>query len=957
MATVSKSLQQIDFYTFLDVLGLIEKKLKRFGKDDVITQLKSGQDKIVLAGFNPMVVALYNGRLTSMSDIFSPAEESIFKNRINTLSANDWRDLRFTVGLYMNGSHASENFYKSKVIARLDTDKKMELEEFIGKLDYVFQGYLPNIIHRTYKGWHAFWLTDDFIENKDRHLIENFVALLNKKKVEKEAVWIDKLDGIGAMTRIIDNDDLPCYVFNQAIYPVEKLKELKTEEIKTDYDYIIPSLTEFEDVLSQCGAYQTLDNIWETHNHDQWFTMTWLYAVRYYLNDSIHKKTEIYNNFINNALRWPNASEKENKKKFTDALKWAITEDKIKLPSCRSLYIEGICEKCPVFRMKDNEIVSHPFRDAYKFNHSINGFEIINGRWFEVENDGEEKRYSEICKEFKITKVFRKYMPSETMDYLNIVFNNKHYVVAKENKADGGLNLSTIANIIPIKDKKRFRRLIEQYVYNLVSRRKNFIEIDFVGYRKKHGINNYEYIVANENVSEQDLYGILYGYFQGYNTLADFIPVKRGKHEDWKEAYLKLFDLREPLALYLIAFALSHLLLDWYREKVGYVLTPIVAIKGESRTGKTKRSLFALALYGKPKEFNFGSITEARIKNQFGVIRTPIVIDEVVSRGSNFEKMRNLLYHIANASIKADAYKTAPPIVSPVIMTGEPKNFKLEKIFEEAQGLIRRVFTILIKREKISEEVWKTIDEEILPKLSKNHGWIFKHIQAFKLADKERIFKKMKDYVSIKFEKFKDTLYEEHITQIALSFTAFKIFYLDLGKNEEEIKQVIGLISDYLLEKAEIMVEFITSDNTFEDLILDIANKIKEAEANKKDFSGLSLSQAFAKANVSIAGLNKEESLLLRLIFGKRYKSRHYYYVNNVLVDSIYKEEDANRLLQNKELVDSKTWQEFTDVYKSVILRKYGTKDAENILKYFSNQGLKEFEIQIKEENIEEIDI
>jgi len=401
-------------------------------------------------------------------------------------------------------------------------------------------------------------------------------------------------------------------------------------------------------------------------------------------------------------MTYPGADIKEVEKQFQYALKWVVDDGGLKLPSCRKLCIPNQCEKCSLYREKDGVIISHPFRDAYKREVIVEGFTIKNGRWYaiEIDKETEEQHLIEVCKEFKILKILRKYMPSETVDYLKILVNNKIYIVEKDNKADGGLNLSTIANIIPIKNKRKFRDLIEAYVYKLQFENNSFIEVDFVGYRKKFGVKDYDYIVANENIAEQDLYGILYGYFHNNSNLADFIPSKKGSYDKWKEAYIKLFYLQEPLSLYLTGFALSHLLLDWYREETGFMLTPIVALKGESRVGKTKRSIISLALFGKPKEFSFGSITEARIKNQFGVIKTPLIIDEVVSKGNNFDKMRNLFYHIANASIKADAYKTAPPITSPVILTGEPKNFGLEKIFEEAQGLIRRVIYNPFKERK-----------------------------------------------------------------------------------------------------------------------------------------------------------------------------------------------------------------------------------------------------------------
>jgi hypothetical protein len=954
-------LQQLDFFTFVDTLGLIERRKKSFNPQNLVVEV-ANFNEIYLVGFNPMVIALQGDKLTTMREIFGETTEEVFKNRINTLSTESWKDLRFTVSLYENGSHSHSNFYKSKVLARLDTDIQMSLEEFILRLEDVFGEHQPNLIHKTFKGWHAFWLAEDFIESKDKHLIENFVAFLNALKTKAKATWIDEIACFGAFTRIV-NDDLPCFLYSQTVYSLDFLRNIKGKDISTEHEYITPTLQEFEDTLAHCEAYHTLDNLWEVHSYDQWFVMAWLYAVRYYLSTSEAEKKLIFNEYIDKSLTYqkkkPNLKEIE--KQFWEALEWATEDGVVKLPSCRKLYMPNICEKCPLFREKDGYIISHPFRDKYKFEVEVDGFVIRNGRWYAVEIDKEgEEHLTEVCKEFKILKILRKYMPAETIDYLKILVNNKTYIIEKDNRTDGGINLSTIANIIPIKNKSKFRQLIESYVYKLLFDATNFVEIDFVGYRKKFGVRDYDFIVANENVSEQDIYGVLYGYFNDPSNLADFIPAKKGNYEKWKEAYLKLFELQEPLSLYLTGFALSHLLLDWYREETGFMLTPIIALKGESRVGKTKRSIISLALFGKPKEFSFGSITEARIKNQFGVIKTPLIIDEVVSKGNNFDKMRNLLYHIANASIKADAYKTAPPITSPVILTGEPKNFGLERLFEEAQGLIRRVFTILLKRETLHSIVWDTIDNDILPTLSKNYGWIFKHLPAFKTSDLNQLFNKSKAIVEKYFGKFKGTLYEDHIIQISLSFTAFKIFYLELGVEEKEIDKTLEMISAYLLEKAEILADFLTSENSFEDLLLDISNKIKEAIALKKELTGLPLSQALAKADISISGLDKEESQLLKLTFGKRYKSGNYYYTETVIVDTVYKDADINRLLHNKSLVNQKLWEDFVVLYKNLIKKKYDEKVASNLLNQFANAGLVEFKEEVVEENnteeIEEVD-
>jgi len=457
-------LQQIDFYTFADILGLIERKAFKITPDNIIDK----PDGLYGVNFNPMVIALNNDKLTTMKEMFGTAlrSDEEFRNLINNLSTEVFRELRFTVGLYTNNNHSHSNFYKSRVIARLDTDEKMEIEELILKLEDVFQEYQPNIIHKTFKGWHAFWLAEEFVDSKDKHLIENFIALLNSLKTKAKATWIDKIDCFGAMTRIVNND-LPCYVYNQSLYTLDFLNSIQAKDVATDYEYITPSLQEFEDVLAHCEAYQTLNKFWDVHSYEQWFTMTWLYAVKYLLNTSEAERRVIYSEYLDKSLTYPNADIKEIEKQFKYALNWAEEDGYVKLPSCRKLYVPNVCEKCLLYREKDGVIISHPFRDFYKFEVEVEGFTTMNGRWYAVEVDKEGEEFLvEVCKEFKILKILRKHMPSETVDYLKILVNNKTYAVEKDNKADGGLNLSTIANIIPIKNKRKFRDLIEAYVYN-----------------------------------------------------------------------------------------------------------------------------------------------------------------------------------------------------------------------------------------------------------------------------------------------------------------------------------------------------------------------------------------------------------------------------------------------------------------------------------------------------------
>jgi hypothetical protein len=581
-------------------------------------------------------------------------------------------------------------------------------------------------------------------------------------------------------------------------------------------------------------------------------------------------------------------------------------------------------------------------------------------RWYAIESIEDKEtgqiieRKIEISKAFKIVKLVRKIMPVGVEDYMKILTNNKFYIIERDNKTNGELDLSNIANIIPIADKSRFRKFIDKYLYILQSDPKSMIEIDFVGYRKKPFQQMWDVMIGNENVSEQELYSVLYGYFaRDENVLIDYLPSIKGNYEEWKKAYIRLFELKEPLTLYLIGFFLTHFLLDWFREEYGSALTPIVAIRGESRIGKTKRTLMALALFGKPKEFSFSSITEARVKNQFGIIKTPLFIDEVVSKGNSYEKMHSLLYHMANASIKADAYKTAPPITVPIVLTGEPNNFALEKAFSESNGLIRRVFTLLLKREEHLKDVWYEIDSIIFPTLNKNYGFIIKHLSAFQRNDLNKEYEKMRVFVRNVFNTFIDTLYEEHFFHLTLSFMAFKFFYHELGMSDKAIQENIELIASYLLSKSDLIKDLIITNKTFEDICIEASNKFVEAMQNKKQFQSSQLRQAISEASITLPALDKHEQKLFNLVFGRYYKSGNLVFPKTAILDPLYKEEDLDRLKANKNMCKLSEWQEFVEIYKQLLHRKYDSKIADSICNFFANGGLPEFRVNKKEDETE----
>jgi hypothetical protein len=200
------------------------------------------------------------------------------------------------------------------------------------------------------------------------------------------------------------------------------------------------------------------------------------------------------------------------------------------------------------------------------------------------------------------------------------------------------------------------------------------------------------------------------------------------------------------------------------------------------------------------------------------------------------------------------------------------------------------------------------------------------------------------------FNHFIDTLYAEHITHLTLSFMAFKFFYQDLGMSDKAIQENIELIASYLLTKADLIKDLVITNTTFEDICIEASNKFVEAIQNKKQFQAYMLTKALNSASITLQALDSDEKKLFNLVFGKYYKNRSFGFVKTAILDPLYKEEDLDRLKHNKEMCKLEEWQEFVDVYKQLLHRKYDSKIADSICNFFANGGLPEFRVNKKED-------
>ncbi len=185
-------MKEVKFSEFLYAIGLVWKESKK--------KVHAGElIDLVYYKFNEFALYFDNDdkMYKKFVDKYGVSED--ISSIIDYLKADEYRSIRVALGLY-NGTVSRQNFIRTKVIARLDTDKAMPMEELMLKLE-MFGDLQPNVIHKTYKGWHALWLADDWFEKEDEPLIDKFVSFLDSIRVKNGATWIDRIDGVGAMTR------------------------------------------------------------------------------------------------------------------------------------------------------------------------------------------------------------------------------------------------------------------------------------------------------------------------------------------------------------------------------------------------------------------------------------------------------------------------------------------------------------------------------------------------------------------------------------------------------------------------------------------------------------------------------------------------------------------------------------------------------------------------------------
>jgi hypothetical protein len=101
---------------------------------------------------------------------------------------------RYYLSIFAEKRNAQDFFKRTKVAIRIDIDEPLKLEqvlEIVNNRDLI--PIPPTHILRTVKGWHIFYITQDFIDNDDRtllYMIHSYIEDL-KSKLHKQA---DKID-------------------------------------------------------------------------------------------------------------------------------------------------------------------------------------------------------------------------------------------------------------------------------------------------------------------------------------------------------------------------------------------------------------------------------------------------------------------------------------------------------------------------------------------------------------------------------------------------------------------------------------------------------------------------------------------------------------------------------------------------------------------------------------------
>ncbi|MBX0312063.1 MAG: DUF927 domain-containing protein, partial [Sulfurihydrogenibium sp.] len=467
-----------------------------------------------------------------------------------------------------------------------------------------------------------------------------------------------------------------------------------------------------------------------------------------------------------------------------------------------------------------NDLKSNGYNDIP--GKALEDWELKNDGWYMYSKDGE---YIHVLPYFEITTHFL----INGEEYIEITDKKGNtYIRRVERKKDNYLpDISIVKDFGVINpDKvKDSRRFLAHYIEKVKAEKG--VKVDFIGY--KYIINDWDIVVAGNEYSRKELGYIFYGKEVSNRW---FIPEIKGSPEEFKRIFRELFYLNdEPLHL-VISHFLSWIGKELLKENIHLENNPILALIGDTGTGKSIRIKLATALYGNPALFSYTNMTQAGLNNRFPLLKVPFGIDEVIIRTfEDFLRFEKIFYNITNEQGKIISNGTYDPIEVPIAITGETENMQIDKLLDRGRGLNRRLIVIKMT------DAWKENSEVLdnaLDKLQSHHGYILEYAKSLKEEDKKEITALMTG-IQARLH-FGDSSFKDLKKHLTLSLAVYFHFYEKyIGIDAVDIAEKVNAVIDFVAEQINNNQATRIGENT--DYIGEIINfiaKVEEAINNRK---------------------------------------------------------------------------------------------------------------------------
>jgi len=792
-------------------------------------------------------------------------------------------------------------------------DKKKDILALMDKLSLA-----PNLLKRSNKGWHLIYVFNEFIT---REAYDTYLARYNKPDNKPEDSITDQFIAFELLSNYIPKrlaelepqldyhassrvnmiatrfitEDLPAYLIHEKPYSLKEFRKAfeylmdntNKEEIEVVYKqgnkpytiYDIPRET-FLSLMDRCEVLKALDEDWENHGEREWYVMINYYAIRILYAETPQEAEELRQEFHEKSRRWKGNGDKHYTYEEAERqLQYYIRkqQESLKPPACRYIYhnldskYTKLCLTCQYKRFDANgNMIANFIFDGLK-NDSLetiplSNWELKQDGWYMMEPTDEGLKPVRVLPYFKIRAHYL--VGDEDIELVDIVDKRGISTIKKvERKKDtyqvspelikgyGYINPEKITAI---------RKFLTLYIEKVKETRG--VKISFLGYRFINGF--WDIAVGGDgNYRRKDLGFIFY---QQDTSEHWFIPSVQGSLDTFKAIYYQAFLLNDPALHLVIAHYLSWIGQQFIDNKSlkPQQLNPILILVGDAGTGKTQRAKIGAGLFGNPAVFSFTNISQAGLSNRFPMIKTPFVIDEVMTKSQrDEEKLGELLYNIGNKNGKMTSYATHDPIDVPVILTGETENLLIDKVFSSYKGLNRRSIVVKMTTE------WRDNSDMldmILDELHNHYGHILSYVKSLNTKDKEGIeeeAKKIYSRIELGDSSFKDL--RKHL---AVSLATFKHFYKSfIGfnlSNEEIDKKVDKVIKFVIKEIAEHQLSNIGDNVNYEDEIIKFISSVLQAQRNGKTLKGLSFKAVISKIDYKPSDKVGD---LLKKFFWKKY--------------------------------------------------------------------------------------